>query len=439
MNLQSKRPSKKNQQRVAFYNQGCRLNQSETSLLERQFSQASYHIVPLAEGADVVIVNTCTVTENGDADTRRLVNKINRLNPKSKIALIGCQSQILKDKLLQLPNVHWVVGNQQKMSLLSIFESSNDHAPTVIVDKIKREPFKVDAIEGPDPHHTRVNLKIQDGCDFYCAFCVIPFARGPARSRNFDDIIMEAQRLSEAGHQELVLTGVNIGTYHSDGKSFLDIIDALEKLEKIARIRISSIEPTTIPMELFDRMSESSKLCRYLHLPIQSASDAILKRMSRKYTLAEYDTFLARVCQRVPNIGLGTDVIVGFPGETDALFSETETYLRESPIQYFHVFSYSERQFARSKKLDGSVDTRVIRERSQILRDLSKRKRMAHGVSQLGQRVPVLFEQKKHGVWWGYTEQFSRVKMVSEENLNNVIVDVTLTNAASDGLLGERH
>ncbi len=405
--------------RVSFFTQGCRLNQAETALLEQSFSKEGFEIVDFQSPADVVVVNTCTVTENGDSDTRRLVNKINRINPDSRIALIGCQAQILKDQLLQLPNVEWVVGTAQKMRLAYLLAQ-----PGVFVEKIKPEAFTIEE-SGIDRHHTRANLKIQDGCDFYCSFCVIPFARGPARSRVFDDILREARELVAAGHKELVLTGVNIGTYANDGRSFMDIIFELEKIEGLERIRISSIEPTTIPKELIEHMRVSKKLCHYLHIPLQSGNDTILSAMSRKYSLQEFDKFIQMAHEAIHDICIGTDVIVGFPGESDELFEKTLSYLREAPIHYFHVFSYSERKFARSKKIEGKVDEKNIARRSQILRELSQRKRRLFTERFVGKTVRVLFEQKKKGKWTGVTDQFVRVNVESDDDLVNQIRWIT--------------
>lgn len=423
--------------KVSFYNQGCRLNQAETATLSHSFEMNGFLVVDFQVPADIVVVNTCTVTENGDADTRRLVNKINRINPHSKIALIGCQAQILKEKLLELPNVTWVVGNAKKMDLLSILNEAalSLAEPQVIVPKIERETFRSDET-ALDTRHTRANLKIQDGCDFYCSFCVIPFARGPARSREFDDILREAKALAQAGHQEVVVTGVNIGTYHHEEKTFTDVMEALVEAKTPARVRISSIEPTTIDESLVQLMAKPNSLCRYFHIPLQSGSDTILKGMSRKYTLSEYDAFIRFVKDTVPDVCIGTDVIVGFPGETDELFEETETYLRDSVIDYFHVFSYSERQFARSRKMDAKVDPAVIKARSARLRALSERKRRVFMQRFLGRTEQVLFEQKKHGYWSGLTDHFIRVRVNSDENLENRLLNVRLVKMEGQSITG---
>jgi threonylcarbamoyladenosine tRNA methylthiotransferase MtaB len=421
--------------KVSFYTQGCRLNQSETASLEQGFEKHKFQVVPFGPNADIFVVNTCTVTENGDTDTRKLVNKINRLNESAEIALIGCQSQILREKLLNLKNVKWVIGNAEKMNLYNIVKESNDN-PVVMTEKIKREPFVIKN-SGIDKHHTRANIKIQDGCDFYCAFCVIPFARGPARSRVFDDIIRESVDLVNAGHQEIVVTGINVGTYENDGKEIDHVVSALDRIDGLQRIRISSIEPTTIPKNLIEWMTTKPKMCRYLHIPIQSGSDSVIKAMNRHYTIQEFRDFITFAYDNVPEICIGTDVIVGFPGETKAHFDETVANLMTMPIHYFHVFSYSERTYARSKKLDKQVEPKEIERRSKVLRDLSKKKKQAFHELFIGKTVSVLFEQEKHGYWSGLTDNFIRVKVKSDTFLKNKIVSVNLESIDQQAMIGK--
>ncbi len=422
--------------RVAFYTFGCRLNQAETAILEQQFEKKGYQVVDFREAADLVVVNTCTVTENGDADTRRLVNKINRLNPRARIALVGCQAQVQREKLLALPNVHWVVGNEEKMELTRILqEHREDEKPQVITPAIRRRSFTI-PVAGIDRKHTRANLKIQDGCDFFCAFCIIPYARGRARSREFEDILQEARQLVAAGHRELVITGINVGTYRYQGKTVFDVVAALEELEGLKRIRISSIEPTTIPLDFLKKMRRGSRLCRYLHIPLQSGSNEILQRMNRRYTREEFAEFLWQVHREVPNICLGTDVIVGFPGETEAHFEETYAFLRQLPLAYFHVFSYSERPWAKSRKLPGKVPREEIERRSKRLRELSARKRRIYLEQQIGRVEMVLFEQEKKGYWSGLTDTYVRVKVQSAEDLKNRLRAVRLDEIDGQTMIG---
>lgn len=422
---------------VALHTFGCRLNQSETAAIENSLAYNGFRIVNVEDSADVVVVNTCTVTENGDADTRRFVHKINRLNPKARIALIGCQAQIQKEKLAELPNVRWVVGNARKMELAQILkETWREEAPQIITPTIDRAVFTI-PVAGVDRQHIRANIKIQDGCDFFCSFCEIPFARGRARSREFNDILREARILVDAGHRELVITGINIGTYLHDGRTLMDVLSALEKLDGLQRIRISSIEPTTIPFALIERMRGGGKLCRYLHIPLQSGDDPVLDAMKRKYTTEEFGTFIRRAKADVEDICVGTDVIVGFPGEDEASFERTYNFLLDAPMDYFHVFSYSPRPTAQAKKLDGQIRPNIIQDRSRRLRELSLRKRRMFHQSLLGKEHTVLFEQKKDGIWTGLTDHYVRVLVHSDEDLTNMFRRVKFLHTDRQAVKGE--
>lgn len=403
--------------------------------MEQGFDKPQYQIVDYRHSPDVVIVNTCTVTENGDADTRRLVNKVRRINPEVKIALVGCQAQVQKEKLLELPNVQWVVGNARKMEMEKILSESGSDSPQLIAPTIRKESFTIPFV-GFDSKHTRANLKIQDGCDFFCSFCEIPYARGRARSREFEDILREARRLAAAGHHELVLTGINIGTYSYRNKTLVEVLNALERVEDLWRIRISSIEPTTIAGGIVAKMAQRNKLCRYLHIPLQSGSDEILSAMKRKYTVREFSDFLAAAHQAAPDACLGTDIIVGFPGETDALFEETYHLLLELPFTYFHVFSYSDRDHARSSRSEDKVPREIIARRSQRLRELSARKRRMYFQKFLGKTELVLFEQQKNDFWSGVTDTYIRVKVESDLNLENQLLPVRLERIENQVMIG---
>jgi threonylcarbamoyladenosine tRNA methylthiotransferase MtaB len=423
--------------KISFYTFGCRLNQGETASIQNSFEANGYEVVDFDKPSDIVVINTCTVTEGGDADTRRLVHKINRLNPLARIALVGCQAQVQKEQLAVLPNVHWIVGNSRKMDLVSVFkEHPNPVQAQVITPVIDREPFvQLTPSIAFDQGHKRANIKIQDGCDFFCSFCEIPYARGRARSRVFDDILVEVKALAEAGHKEIILTGINIGTYAHEGKTLLDVISQMEQVGGLERIRISSIEPTTIPLKLFDHMGHG-KLCRYLHIPLQSGSDATLVEMKRKYTAGEFVTFI-READQVPQVCIGTDVIVGFPGETDKHFEETVDLIREEPIDYVHVFSYSERQMAKSRLRGDAVPSSVISKRSQVLRELSARKRHIFHESLLGTAQKVLMENRKDGYWTGLTDNYVRVSASSSDDLTNQIVSVHLQRIEGSCIIGQ--
>ncbi|MCK5580125.1 MAG: tRNA (N(6)-L-threonylcarbamoyladenosine(37)-C(2))-methylthiotransferase MtaB [Candidatus Omnitrophica bacterium] len=422
--------------KISFYTLGCRLNQSETSVMQNQFESHGYQVVDFYQPSDIVVVNTCTVTKHGDNDTRKIVHKIQRVNPQAQIALIGCQAQTQKEILAEMPNVKWVVGNARKMELPEIIrdETASDH-PVIVAPTIPRESFTIPAA-GIDRQHTRANIKIQDGCDSFCSFCEIPYARGRARSREFDDILKEARVLVDAGHKELVITGINVGHYAYKGKGIVDVVSALDDVAGIERIRISSIEPTTIPDTLIQKMKTKTKLCRYLHIPMQSGHDDILQLMKRGYRIEDFLSLIQRIHSDVPEICIGTDVIVGFPGETDEHFKTTYHHLKSAPINYFHVFSYSKRKMAKAKKLADPVDPATIQERSHILRELRDRKRQAFYELFSGTTQTVLFEQKKDGFWAGLTDNYIRVKTKSTQTLENQLVDVKLDNIEHNFISG---
>ena len=422
---------------ISFYTLGCRVNQSETAVLIRSFEDNSkFHVLPQNTATDVAVINTCTVTEKGDTDTRKLINKINRLNSKTYIALIGCQSQIQKEELLKLPNVKLIVGNANKMDLSSLMKEIDSSPRTVIfTPDIPRKPFKI-AYAGIDKSHTRANIKIQDGCDFFCSYCEVPYARGGARSREFNDIIKEAKILSNAGHKEIVITGINVGSYKFKNYKFIDVVSALEQIQKIKRIRISSIELTTIPTGLLGKMYDNSKVCRFLHVPLQSGSNDILKAMNRKYTFEQFNKFVYEAHRKVPDICIGTDIIVGFPGETEKLFCETFNNISNSSIDHFHVFSYSKRRMAKSKLLINNVKPETAKKRSELLRTLAQKKSKDFRRSLINKGASVLIEQKKDDIWTGLTDNYVRVEVPSSKDLSNKIIKVKLNEIKGQHMSG---
>jgi len=410
--------------RISFHTQGCRLNRAESASLENRFQEAGYKVVEIDEPADVVVINTCTVTEHGDADTRRLVHRLHKRSAESRIALIGCQSQVQGENLLKLPGVKWVIGTAAKMDLLQIFQQYDGAEPVLLIPEIPRHSFTLESA-AIDRRHTRANLKIQDGCDFFCSFCEIPYARGRARSREFDDLLREAHELAAAGYHELVLTGINVGTYAFEGKSILDVVSALAGIGGIWRIRVSSIEMTTIPDGMFSMMG-AGKVCRYLHVPLQSGSEGILHAMRRRHSPADFTALCEAAIARVPDICIGTDVMVGFPGESDDDFQRSRQLLSSLPVAYFHVFSYSDRQHSHSRKATTKVTEAVKQQRSRILRQLSLEKRQAFFERFIGTTAGVLFESEKDGWWTGLTDHYIRVRVRSEEHLANRLRPVQL-------------
>lgn len=417
---------------------GCRLNQAETAIIANSLAARGYEIVEFGETAEVTVINTCTVTEQADAKCRQAVRQALRVNPAAFVAVVGCYAQHSVSAIAAIPGVDLVIGNEHKLRVGEFLGTLQKRPAAEIVHSLRlpETEFTIETA-GLYSFNTRANLKIQDGCNHFCSFCIIPTVRGRARSRQFEDIMREARSLAAAGHRELVLTGVNIGTYKNDGKTLLKIIEGLETVDGVERIRISSIEPTTIGMELVRYMATSPKLCRYLHIPIQSGDDRILRAMRRKHTIAPFAKFIEWTVKQVPEIGLGTDVMVGFPGETDQEFANTREMLTELPFAYFHVFTYSDRPGTPSYALKPKVPHQVKKERTRNLIELSARKRRAFGAAYLGRTAEVLFETIEGERWAGYTDNYLRVHVDSETPLENQVLPIRLTALSRDGLIGE--
>ncbi len=422
--------------KASLHTLGCRLNQAETAIIANSLAARGFDIVEFGEPADVTVINTCTVTEQADSKCRQAVRAALRVNPTTFVAVVGCYAQNGIDAISAIRGVDLIIGNEHKLRVGDFLNGLNKNsAPQIIHSpKLPEKEFTIDT-SGLYTFNTRANLKIQDGCNYFCSFCIIPTVRGRARSRNFNDIIREAEALVAAGHRELVLTGVNIGTYKNDGKNLLKVIERLELIEGLSRIRISSIEPTTIGAELVRYMASSAKLCHYLHVPLQSGDDKILSSMSRKHTIKPFAKFIEWSAKLIPDIGLGTDIMVGYPTEGEAEFQNTRDVLTDLPFFYFHVFTYSDRPGTPSWNLKPKVPHQVKKARTRNLIELSERKRRAYYSAHLGTTVNVLFETQEDYYWTGYTENYMRVHLKSERNLQNQICSVDLTSLDGDRLV----
>ena len=427
--------------KVAFYTAGCRLNQSETAVLTDRFTRIGYQKVAYGEPTDLLVLNTCSVTENAEADCRRVIRRTLRHSPQAFVAVTGCYAQTGVSTLQHLPGVDLVLGNQYKMLLPDYLEemTQGQKLSSALVrhsGSMSREDFVQDGVG--DYATTRANLKIQDGCNFMCSFCLIPFARGRERSRVTDDAVREAERLVERGHRELVLTGVNIGRFANGSAGLIELIERLETIPGLARIRISSIEPTTIPPALLEYMSTSRKLCRFLHVPLQSGDDEILAAMNRRYSVKESRAWVEHALQKIPDVCVGTDVLVGFPGETDRQFSATCELVRDLPLAYAHVFSYSARPGTPAARLGNPVPSAVIKARNRRLSELSRIKRAQFYQRFLDRDCLVLFESTgKDGLWTGLTDNFIRVGVACSGSLANQLRRVRLTGVMEHAALGK--
>lgn len=424
--------------RASLHTLGCRLNQSETAILTDKLREDGYGIVPFGAPADLCIINTCTVTREADAKSRKMVRQFLRKNPSAYVAVIGCYAQMGAKTLAAIEGVDLIIGSQEKMNVLDYVKSGKNEHPLIVRDSILRDDFTLVFPDHSSAINHRPNLKIQDGCDFMCSFCVIPFARGRARSREMQNLREEAANLVAKGAKELVLTGVNVGCYAWQGKDIVDVVDTLQELDGLARIRISSIEPTTIPEGLLTRMADPDhKLAPYLHIPLQSGADNTLEAMRRRYSRQDFLNFIHHVHDAVPGVGIGTDIMVGFPGESEADFEESYQLLQESPLFYAHVFKYSERDGTASARRSDPVPPAQINERSARLLRCSAMKTRMFQEHHLGKRMSVLFERAQDGYWGGYTDNYLRVLTTSNEDLENQIRSVRLTRLQGDLLYGE--
>jgi threonylcarbamoyladenosine tRNA methylthiotransferase MtaB len=430
--------------KASIHTLGCRLNQYETALIEDRLREAGYALVPFGGPADLGIVNTCTVTREADAKCRQAVRSFIRRNPRAYMAVIGCYSQLGYKALAEIKGVDLILGTQEKLDVLEYVALGKNESPLIVRNRIQRDDFAIQPAS--DAAVTRrTNLKIQDGCNFMCSYCAIPFARGRSRSREMDNLVDEACTMVRRGARELILTGVNLGCYNHEGDTIIEVVARLNAIEGLTRIRISSIEPTTIPEDLFAMMDDPEHaLVPYLHIPLQSGSNRILKAMKRKYTAEEFLEFVRLADRSVGDLCIGTDVMVGFPGESDEDFEGTVRLLEEGPVAYAHVFKYSEREGAASARIPGKVDPKVMSARSARLRRLAGRKRKRFFERHLGTSMEVLFEQEEvfskeeeAGYWSGYTGNYMRVLARSQYGLKNEIRSVKLRKISGDFVLGD--
>ncbi|MBL0690995.1 MAG: tRNA (N(6)-L-threonylcarbamoyladenosine(37)-C(2))-methylthiotransferase MtaB [SAR324 cluster bacterium] len=415
-----------------FHTFGCRLNHTETSSMAKSLADAGFSLVEQTNSlADVHVINSCSVTNQAVKKCKQLIRSIKRNDSNAKIVLAGCFAQSHLADAMSVPGVDILLGNVEKFSLADYLKDYAKNSEATKVVDVKKIPAGSFMVNSPPTRltKTRVNLKIQDGCDFFCSFCIIPFARGRSRSRDIDNLLAEANLLVSKGFRELVLTGVNIGLYQNKGVDFMGLLAFLAKIKGLDRIRISSIEPTTIDESLLEEMADSdSKIVNHLHLPLQSGNDIILRDMRRKYTCHEFLDFTQKAVSMVPNICIGTDVIVGFPSETKDDFAKTYRFLDESPINYFHVFPFSIREGTVAAKIKFKENQAEHKRWAKSLRTLSSQKWRLYYIKYIGEKMKILLEDEVAvNLWRGYSSNYIRV-LVAGENLANKICQVEVTN-----------
>lgn len=425
---------------AAFYTLGCKLNFAETATISRQLKDHGFSIVDFDNGADVVVVNTCSVTDNADKKCRNIIRKAMRLNPNAFVAVVGCYAQLKPDEIAGIEGVDLVLGAGEKFNLL-------EH----LGDGHKREIGEYHACEIQTVEHfvdgfslgerTRSFLKVQDGCDYQCAFCTIPLARGRSRSDTIENVIGNARALGESGVREVVLTGVNTGDFGkglTGGRkkevTFFDLIQELDQVEEVERFRISSIEPNLLTHEIIEFVAQSNRFMPHFHIPLQSGSDEILNRMRRRYLSDLYVSRVEKIKSVMPHACIGVDVIVGFPGETDAHFEETRLFLANLDVSYLHVFTYSERPNTLATEMANPVPMEVRQKRSKILRQLSARKKRHFYRQFAGSLHEALMEEADQGGWMnGFTDNYIKVRLPYNESFVNSIIPVVIENQVRNG------
>lgn len=426
--------------KVAFYTLGCKLNFSETSTIARQFQQEGFDRVEFEDTADIYVINTCSVTENADKQFKQVVRQAMKKNDKAFVAAVGCYAQLKPEELAAVDGVDLVLGATEKFKITNYLNdlSKNDMGEVHSCEIVEAD-FYVGSYSIGD--RTRAFLKVQDGCDYKCTYCTIPLARGISRSDTMENVLRNAKEISAQDIKEIVLTGVNIGDYgkgefgnKKHEHTFLELVQNLDSVEGIERLRISSIEPNLLKNETIDFVSKSRTFVPHFHIPLQSGSNDILKKMRRRYMRELYSERVAKIREVMPHACIGVDVIVGFPGESDAHFLETYHFLNDLDISYLHVFTYSERDNTEAASMENPVPAAVRAKRSKMLRGLSVKKRRAFYESQLGTTRTVLFEgENKEGYIHGFTENYVKVKAPWNPELVNTLHEVTLTKIDEDG------
>ena len=425
---------------VALSTLGCKLNFSETSSIANNLEKNNFKVVPFNQYADAYIINTCSVTENADNKFKVFVNKALKINPNAFVAAIGCYAQLKPEELLSVKGVDLVLGASEKFNIVNYLQnidqdfSKFDHSCNINDVDSFIETYSTNS-------RTRAFLKVQDGCDYKCSFCTIPLARGKSRSNSIENVVKNVKEIISNGIKEIVLTGINLGDFgkrQSDSfvtnEDFLGLIKTLDKIDGVERYRVSSIEPNLLTDEIISFISKSNKFVPHFHIPLQSGSDQILKKMRRRYKTDLYESRVKLIRKLIPNASIGVDVIVGFPGETDEMFLETYNFIEKLDVTYLHIFSYSERENTKAIELNGVVPKKTRNKRSKLLRLLSASKKTSFYKNNIGNDYNVLFEsENKNGLIEGYTENYIRVRKDWNKNLVGQIRKVRIEEVDSEG------
>ena len=416
---------------VAFYTLGCKVNQYETNAMEQQFIKSGYKIVNNIEKADIYVINTCTVTNMAERKSRQMLRRVKELNKSAILVVCGCYAQVAKKELEEISEIDIILGINEKNNIVEIVEKYIEEQRKSTESNVSDVAHQNEFLDFGDVTYTEKNravIKVQDGCNMFCSYCIIPYARGRIRSRKIENVVSEIKKIAEQGIKEVVITGIHIASYGKDFDTanenkkirLIDLLEEINKIDKIERIRLGSLEPTIIDEEFAKRLSKLEKICDHFHLSLQSGCDETLKRMNRKYTTARYKEATDILRKYYPNVSITTDVIVGFPGETDEEFNRTYEFLKSVDFYRMHIFKYSPRKGTVAEKMPKQVDGKIKEERSSNLIELSNNNENKHNKEYIGKTVNVLFEEYENGAYKGHTTNYMMVE-VPEKNKKDVI------------------
>jgi len=413
--------------KVAFLTLGCKTNQYETNAMAQKFIGAGYEICEINEEPNIAIINTCTVTNIADRKSRQAIRKVKQENKNAIVVAVGCYVQVAKDKLEDMPEVDLILGNSEKKDIIKHIEECNKLKKIKEVNDIGAQKEFEEYGSITYTEKTRATIKIQDGCNNFCTYCLIPYARGRIRSRQKENILKEVTEIAKKGIKEIVLTGIHIASYGKDfnnGYMLIDLLEDLNKINGIERIRLGSLEPTIITDDFIQRLIKLDKICNHFHLSLQSGCDETLKRMNRKYTTQEFREVVNRIRENFETVNLTTDIIVGFPGETEEEFNKTYEFLKENDFYKMHIFKYSKRDGTPAAIMPNQVNGKIQEERSKKLLELSDENQLKYNRKYIGKELEVLFEEKQGDYYVGHTTDYVVVKAISNEDLENKIITV---------------
>lgn len=430
--------------KIAFYTLGCKVNQSDTASMERLFREAGYEIVDFAEKADIYLINTCVVTNMGQRKSRQMIHRAIRKNPNAFIVVSGCYPQTAAEEVKAIQGVDLIIGNQDRAAVVTLVEAAATEQSIDAYDNVKKlsaqtafEELSADC----ETEKTRAFLKIQEGCNQFCTYCIIPYARGPLRSRSLENIKDEVEKLVAAGFSEVVLIGIHLGAYGKElknGTSLTDAVKAALAVPGLARVRLGSLESVEVGEDLLDLMASDERVQRQLHLPLQTGCDDVLKSMHRPYDTKIFAELIQKIRAKLPDVAITTDVIVGFPGETEENFAATKEFVRSCGFSKIHIFPFSPRKGTPAASFSGVVSEKVKQRRAVELAEVDRESHEKYCESMLDKTVTVLFEQESaEGLWEGLSGNYVRVYAKSEDNLSGKIRKITLKDLYKDGMIGE--